>query len=485
MRKTSLLIIVLLAITGSTPAQSLQIDRIMMGERFVGFLPQNPYWSPDGQTIFFSWNPDQELLRSTYAWHAATGIRKLTAEELTGRPSSNLHWSKDGQQAVYARHGDIFLWDKSSESTLQLTNTLSHESNPSFGGSTSKVVYRSGQNLFLHNLDNGTIHQLSDLRKGIKKSDPTLNKQDAWLKKDQKGLSTILQERAVVRKARKERAESTKPSRPKTVYMGKDRVSGLRNDPSLQYISWVRNITAKTKSTQVPNYVTESGYTSELNGRPKVGHDQGEYRFQCYDRIRDTILTLQVDSLPGIFAKPAFTAEYHKDSLPWSPNRATPKAVIYHNAMWTDQGMALLEIKSLDNKDRWIVVYNPKNNSTLCVDHQHDDAWIGGPGISGWTSVPGNFGWIREGQSVWFQSERSGYSHLYSHNLQTGKTRALTSGEFEILSARLSRDQIHLLYPCKCRRSCRTALLPPACRRGQTGSNYVTSGKSSSVHVAR
>ena len=38
-------------------------------------------------------------------------------------------------------------------------------------------------------------------------------------------------------------------------------------------------------------------------------------------------------------------------------------------------------------------------------------------------------------------SEKTGYSHLYTMNLNNKKTKALTSGEFEIYDAFLSKDK--------------------------------------------
>jgi dipeptidyl aminopeptidase/acylaminoacyl peptidase len=49
-------------------------------------------------------------------------------------------------------------------------------------------------------------------------------------------------------------------------------------------------------------------------------------------------------------------------------------------------------------------------------------------------------GWI-DNENIWFKSEKTGFAHLYSSNVKTGKTRALTQGRFEVLDARLSRDK--------------------------------------------
>mgnify|MGYP006220411123 FL=1 len=51
------------------------------------------------------------------------------------------------------------------------------------------------------------------------------------------------------------------------------------------------------------------------------------------------------------------------------------------------------------------------------IEHQHDEAWIGGPGISSWNEADGNMEWIVDGESFYFQSEETGYSTVYQYEL--------------------------------------------------------------------
>src|SRR5699024_445208 len=41
----------------------------------------------------------------------------------------------------------------------------------------------------------------------------------------------------------------------------------------------------------------------------------------------------------------------------------------------------------------------------------------------------------------WYQSEKTGYSHLYTQNIDSKKARALTSGDYEVQEAELSPDR--------------------------------------------
>jgi dipeptidyl aminopeptidase/acylaminoacyl peptidase len=56
---------------------------------------------------------------------------------------------------------------------------------------------------------------------------------------------------------------------------------------------------------------------------------------------------------------------------------------------------------------------------------------------------PGGFtlGWMKSDREIYFQSERTGYAHLYTVSFEGGEPRALTSGNWEVDSAILSKDK--------------------------------------------
>ncbi len=79
------------------------------------------------------------------------------------------------------------------------------------------------------------------------------------------------------------------------------------------------------------------------------------------------------------------------------------------------------------------------------LDRQRDEAWIGGPGINS-----NSMGWIDE-NTFWFQSEATGYSHLYTINVQNLQKQTLTSGNYEIQEAILSEDKNSFIsLPTRC-----------------------------------
>lgn len=141
-----------------------------------------------------------------------------------------------------------------------------------------------------------------------------------------------------------------------------------------------------------------------------------------------------IQSLPEEISLPIITKNY--------PAHSTPREVIYTDCWISDsENNCIVEIKAFDNKTRWIASLDIEKKGQLTIqEQQQDDAWIGGPGISSWNMVSGNIGWLKDNTTFYFQSEESGYSHLYTRNISTKKTEQLTSGKFEIHEAILSNN---------------------------------------------
>ena len=154
-----------------------------------------------------------------------------------------------------------------------------------------------------------------------------------------------------------------------------------------------------------------------------------------YDIANKKAYPVILDSLQGLDYVPEYTKDY-PDKTYENKNRLG----YIDGPLWSEDGKyAVLDINSNDYKDRWIVLLDPKDGSVSLLDHQHDEAWIAGPGIGGYEG--GDKGWMPDGKSIWFQSEKTGYSHLYVIDVTTKQTKPLTSGQFEIYDPRISKDK--------------------------------------------
>ena len=418
------------------PSAALVIDQIMQGERFVGYLPEDVRWGQDSRAVFFSWNPGQDTLRQLYKVLAKGGQppQPVGLEEELAMPRAGAY-SQDFSRMVYEKYGDLFLLDTGSGQARQITNTIGREYNPAFAQADAKIVYAYESNLYAWDIASGTIEQLTDLRKGSKKKEIAPNAQQQWLIEDQLALFEVLRSRKAEQTAQNARQEARKPKRPLEVFYGNKRLFNLQASPDLRFVTFTMLPEAENNNTRVPNYLTESGYTEELSARPKVGGAQATYELGIYDRQRDTFYLLSLAGLEGIRAKPAFLADYHRDTLPFKPEYDKPKPVSIGSPSFSPGGQAAIILRSQDNKDRWAASLDLEQGTLKQLDWQHDEAWIGGPGISF-----NNMEWIDE-ERLYFQSEATGYSHLYVANIKTGEKKQLTSGDFEVLAVQLSRDK--------------------------------------------
>jgi len=424
------------------PAQPLTIESIMQGEQFVGFLPENPFWSEDGRFIYFSWNPEMDTHRSLYKVSVQGGApQKVSPEERRQLPAAG-QYSKDRNRKVYEKFGDLFLLDRSGKEPLQITSTLDEEKRPQFSGDERFIVFQRGINLFAWEIAGGATTQLTSFQTGSPSGLSKQSESDAWLENDQMALFEILRRRDAEAVAGKRERESYEPKRPKTIYLENRSLNDWQISPDMRYLLFRLQTSANANPTKVPVFVTESGYLEFPNSRPKVGAAQDRFQTFIYDRTRDSSYALVLDSLPGIFDKPAFLREYHSDTIPFKPLYETPRATLVHGPWFSEDGKAVAEVKAFDGKDRWIVLIDLAEGAARSLDRQHDDAWIGGPGISGWKFAPGNLGWIDD-HTIFFHSEETGFSHLYLLDVLTGEKTALTSGNFEVHAARLSIDKKH------------------------------------------
>lgn len=428
-----------LAFTATSQYSSeLSIPRIMQGEDFVGYQPEQIQWSVDGKSIYFSWNPDMDTLRSQYEVEISTKqISKLSVEELKTQPEFG-DYNKSRTKITYVKNGDIFLYDVKTGSSTQITNTILRENGAEFSRDEKDIIYTAETNLFAWNIATGATRQLTNFKEGNERKDKKQAKNDQWLEEDQLRNIQILNKRKLENELQKERKESLEVDRPLEIYCGDKTIYNIQITPDLKFVTYILRTRESGKRTEVPEYVTQSGHTEHSTSRSKVGSPQDSYELGVYNIEADTAFIIDRKQIEGIYDKPEFLKEYASEDF--NPKYDDPREVAYNGPFFSDDSRAFVDIRTMDSKDRWLLQLDLASGELTTLDRQHDEAWIGGPGISSWKFYPGNLGWL-DSNTIWFQSEDSGYSHLYSLDINSKKKKALTSGEFEIRDAKLSNDK--------------------------------------------
>jgi dipeptidyl aminopeptidase/acylaminoacyl peptidase len=425
---------------------ALSVEKIMRDPKWIGTSPTNPLWSADGKYLLFNWNPDKTATDSLYyITTTATVPQKSTwAFRQAVITENQIQYNSRRDQYVYAQNGDIYLVFIKTGITRRLTNTVAVEINPQFSFNDRQVVYIREQNAWASDIQTGLTTQLTNFQSAAAPAGTVTdkrNQQEKWLQQEALENSVVLQRR----KQKKDLADSMlkqfiKEKTLRVIPLNSKMMSMLAISQNGRFISYRLIATATGKSTIVPSYVTESGFTEDLSARTKVGVAQGIQELFVFDTEKDTVLAIKTDSIPGIRDLPDYIKDYpavYKEKSKDPPLRA----VNFINANWAPvSNYAVVEVRAQDNKDRWLLLLDGATGRLSLLDRQRDEAWIGGPGVSGFSDR--NSGWIND-QTFYFQSEATGYSHLYTINVTTKEKKALTSGHYEVLNVQLSKSKKH------------------------------------------
>ena len=421
----------------------LTVEKIMRDPDWIGTSPSNVQWTDDGKYIYFNWNPEKNLSDSVYyiTLSNKTPIKATPAETQAFRSIGNYVYNASRSAYVYTKEGDIFYTEIKLGKTKRITQTAEIESNPQFSFNNTKIVYTRNQNLYTWDIASGEIVQLTNLQTGsqARTTTATGTVQEEWLKTDQLAHFEVLK----LRKEKRDKADAYNKALPKAkelrnIYIEDKTLQNLTLSPDGRFISYrLFKAAANPKTTIVPSFVTETGFTSDIASRTKVGSTLPSTEFFIYDRIRDTVYVIKIDStFPGIKDLPDYVKDYPRrfeQRLKNPPMRP----VTFNSVVWSPAAKSVLvEIRSTDNKDRWLMLWDTATRKLKLLDRQRDEAWIGGPGVGFGT----NIGWLDE-NTAWFRSESSGYSHLYAININTAERKALTSGKYEVQQAQLSKDK--------------------------------------------
>jgi dipeptidyl aminopeptidase/acylaminoacyl peptidase len=361
-------------------------------------------WSPDSRYVYFRW---QQPGVDTAAVPYRVDLRGGTPEPLADGVADTVLagaavWSPDGKRAVYTMDGDLVLWDDGAR--RDLTTTFEREQAPQWAADGRSIFFQRSGNMFELDLDRGELRQLTDIRQGNEpRQSAALSDQKQFLVDQQTELFEFIRER-------NNGANDGDDDGPKPFYPGANgRVGGMRVTPDGRFV--LLTVTERPRGaeqTEMAVWVTDDGYADTRNIRTKVGDEQGTSRAGVLDVATGEVTFVAND-----------VGEGARDirGIGVSPNSR----------------YALVRVDSHDNEHRWYATVDLSSMEEQVVDHLHDAAWIGGP--SGGTA-----GFLPDGETVYFASERTGWAHLYLVPAGGGEARALTSGEWEVLTARLSAD---------------------------------------------
>ncbi len=404
----------------SLAAADLTIDHIMKGPGLTGYEPLAVRWSPDSQRIFFQWkqwnDPQNQPLDTYVVNRDGSGLRKLSEEEAKDAAPANGNRSLDRKWTVFATAGDIQLYDHATGKSRRITYTTDIESNPRFTHDSKRIAFTRANNLYLMSVDSPSIVQLTDIRPaGSPPADPKKGTDSQeFLKKEELALLETVRDRVKRKEEDEARRKNENPRKPH-ILQARQTIAALHLSPDEKYaMALITEPPADAKTAIVPNFITESAYTEDLQTRNKVGDLQMKAR----------LARIEVATGELKFIEHELKTDDKKDrdvqftGLP----------------VWSKDGLlAAFQLRSTDNKDRWIFALDPNTAKGKQLFHEHDDAWIN-------FGVNAAFGFVQK--EVYIISEKSGFAHLYRMPADgSSEAKALTSGKWEVADADLSEDE--------------------------------------------
>lgn len=424
-------------------AQSpLTVDYIMRDPRWMGTFPSAPFWSEDGKTIYFRYNLEKDPADSLYKIDLAnpTQISKVQWSEEKDLRKDTPITNTSQTLRIYRDNKKIRLEDLKKQTTVTLLEWFEPVSNLQFQTNDQLISFVSGGNIYLFDRVSKNIKKVTNIINGTKPGNGSPSSSESkgpFLEEENLALLQVVRERKENQKLSREYRNSIRETKTEfAYYTGGKNPSGLQLSPDGNFATFSIFTPSSSKNTKVPDYTAASGYTEDLNARPKVGTSPSKVDIGIYDLIRDTVYFVQTSDLPGIKDLPDYVKDYPERK--WEEKE---RDITLSNPIFSPDGnKAILQVRAFDNKDRWIVELDLTTGKLKTLDRQRDEAWVAGPGI-GWAFGGGVLGWLPDSKHIYFQSEATGYSHLYLLNVISGEKKALTSGEFEVFDPFLSKDK--------------------------------------------
>lgn len=459
--------LVVLATAAIAAADDYPLKMITADPDWIGNEPQNAYFSDDGAVVYFDAKRAGESFNDRYAVPAdGSAPASIVADEVPVESSNRTRViSPNGSMVAWTANGDVFLRGIDSDTVVQVTQTTVRESAVMFLND-GRLAFLSADRYRLYDpfLAGVTASpergytKLADFADIRFSDDPAAEAPFDTLRANQARLYSM-----VVEDARRERAaKATAAARqqaspngaPLPVYAG-DKIEATARalSPNGQHMVLVTQPANYDGGPTglMPNYVTASGQTETTKLRSRVGRTlPAPQTAWLYNSATESLVAIDFSSLPGIDKDPL--ARLRKSALDWHVERGAERdevaalleppeqrAVHIEQIHWHSGGDTVaLQVHSIDNKDRWIVTVNVADGRPRTQHRLTDDAWI--------NYLHNDMGWIPGTDTLWFLSEESGFSQLYTKALDARRHRALTTGDYVISNVTATRDGRYLVF---------------------------------------
>lgn len=423
------------------------LELIMADPDWIGNPPTGAYWSDSGGAVYYQQERAGEDFRDLYVVPAAGGAsERVAAADESKSSNATRVYNADRTMVAWTLRDDIWMKDLDTGEIRQLTRTAAEENSPMFMADGKSVAFLRDDVYFVHHADTGLTSQPADIEF---EDDPDEDKSFDPLREHQMRTVDTLREDKRLEEAEEAYAESRNrqdpaaPPLPIYIGPGYEEVRQSLSPSGRHLLLIVKDEDASEgRKEDMPSYVTEDGYTDTEETRIRVGRNEpAPHTILLLDLVAGTFATVDQSSLPGIDDDPL--ADLRESALDWHVERgADPEEVedaleapeqrplTVETIHWNSDGsQAALQLHSADNKDRWLVTLHPPDGELRLQHRLTDDGWIN------WDY--NQFGWMPDDRTLWYLSEESGWSHLYTKRIDERRPTQLTRGEFIVADPQL------------------------------------------------
>ncbi|MGH7678359.1 MAG: TolB family protein, partial [Gemmatimonadaceae bacterium] len=269
------------------PAFELTIANIMRGPEVYGREPQRVRWSADGRHIYFYWNAPGTKWSEPLQPYRVRAVAGATPERLTeaqidsaGPLFADGSYTRDRRLKVTSYEGDLYLIEARTSRVTRITQTVANESNPSIAANGAGAYFVRDNNIYYVEFASGLVRQITDVRSGPAPRDSTFAGQRGALRSQQAELFDAIRERARLDSLSRSNRREHEARQPTPLYLNQgEQVGQLSISPTGTALLVQTSVPAPaSRQTEVPSFVTASGYTEPLRVRTKVGDEQSSGR---------------------------------------------------------------------------------------------------------------------------------------------------------------------------------------------------------------
>jgi dipeptidyl aminopeptidase/acylaminoacyl peptidase len=436
----------------------LSLEKIMADPDWIGPAVRDAYWSADGRTVYYSLKRSGAPVIDLHRIDPVSSKDKVVDAAAMADADGPAIYDRVAKRAAFIRNKDIFVRELAGGRLTQITRTPLLKADPHFSADGRHLSFRIDNDWFVHDFGSGLTTPAAIVKA---EKDPNAPPAADDLRDMQlRTFSTLKKlhdekEAARLHDEELQKGDVTRPVLP--FYLGDEVViRGTELSPDARWLLVVTEAKSHVKGRegQLTRYVTESGYEEFEKERLRVGHNPPAPQSLMLLNLGDhTAHALSLDNLPGIHDDPLKSVREENAKLMPAANQPPANSpapannenkargvwvisdepdAVSGGMIWSADGGAVgIQMYSIDHKDRWLVSVDLANYALISQHRLTDAAWI--------DRSFNEFGWLNDNRTLWYESEESGYAHLYTKALN-GAPRPLTHGQFEVSAPQLSED---------------------------------------------